>query len=78
MPMSCIKSPEILSVGILKLNFDGSYIQQIHMGGMGVSFEILFQKVVKKNSDPVNSFDSNAAEVYAMLIGFYELRKMGG
>lgn len=76
--MLCIKSPEILSVGILKLNFAGSYIQQIHMGGMGVLFEILFQKVVKKNSGPVNSFDSNGAEVYSMLIGFYELRKMGG
>lgn len=37
-----------------------------------------FGTVVKKNSGPVSSLDSNGAEVYALLVGCCELRMLGG
>lgn len=62
--------------GILKLNFDGSFFQQIQMGGIGGVF-CDFNGKVKSFSGPANSSDSNDSEVYAILAGCHELQKLG-
>ena len=48
------------------------------MRGIGGVIQDSLRTVVKKNSGPVSSLDSNRAEVYALWVGYHELHKLGG
>eukprot|EP00268_Persea_americana_P030203 TRINITY_DN29242_c0_g1_i1.p1 TRINITY_DN29242_c0_g1~~TRINITY_DN29242_c0_g1_i1.p1 ORF type:complete len:115 (+),score=26.47 TRINITY_DN29242_c0_g1_i1:213-557(+) len=48
------------------------------MGGIGGVICDFSGKVVKRFSEPVSSLDSSGAKVYALLVEFRELRKLGG
>lgn len=62
--------------GILKLNFDGSFIKEEHKRGFGGVIRDSLGQVLCNLSGPADCDDANRAEVYAMLIGCHELRKL--
>lgn len=59
------------SGGVLKLNFVSSFVQSIRGGGIGGNGNI-----VRGFSRPVESLDSNEAEVFALLVGCRELSRL--
>ena len=65
------------SVGLLKLNFDGSFVQP-NQGGIGGVIRDCSGNVLRSFSGPVYCLDANEAKVYALLVGCCELRSMGG
>lgn len=64
--------------GILKLNFVGSYQNSFWKGGIGGVIRDHFVNVFISFFGPVDAMDSNKAEVYALLVGYRELLKLGG
>ena len=65
-------------LGILKLNFDGSFLRSTNQGGIGVVIRNWNGDVIRNYSGPVVSMVVNEAEVYALLIGCRELERIGG
>ena len=65
-------------LGVLKLNFDGSFVQSISRGGIRGLIRDWIGNIVRNFSGPADSLDANKAEVLALLIGFHELRSLKG
>eukprot|EP00268_Persea_americana_P043745 TRINITY_DN4402_c0_g1_i3.p1 TRINITY_DN4402_c0_g1~~TRINITY_DN4402_c0_g1_i3.p1 ORF type:complete len:237 (+),score=33.87 TRINITY_DN4402_c0_g1_i3:165-875(+) len=63
--------------GVLKLNFDGSYFHDIQNGGIGGIIQDYEGKVIRNYYGPVDSMNTHAAKVYAMLIDCRELLSLG-
>ena len=63
--------------GVLKLNFDGSFVHSLRRGGIGGVIRDWFGVVVRNYTGPVDLIDANEAELFAHLIGTRELRRMG-
>lgn len=63
--VSWIHSP----CGLLKLNLDGSFIKKLGKGGWGVVNRDSAGQVLCHLSGSIQCQDSNAAKVYAMLMG---------
>ena len=59
-------------VGILKLNIDGSFVQQ-NQGGIGGVIRDCSGIMLRSLSGPVYCLAANEAEVYALLVGSREL-----
>ena len=64
-------------MNIRKLIFYGSFVQSIRRGCIGGVFRDWFGMVVRSYSGPLESLDSNKAEVFASLLGYRELCRMG-
>eukprot|EP00268_Persea_americana_P001198 TRINITY_DN10363_c0_g4_i2.p1 TRINITY_DN10363_c0_g4~~TRINITY_DN10363_c0_g4_i2.p1 ORF type:complete len:103 (-),score=13.50 TRINITY_DN10363_c0_g4_i2:226-534(-) len=64
-------------MGILKLNFDESFVKSLDKGGIGGVIRDWSSKIVRSFSGPVESSDTNEAEVFALLIGCRELPRLG-
>ena len=65
--------------GLLKLNFDGSYLRSICRGGIGGAIRDSSNgNVVRSFSGPFDGKDANEAEVFALLIGYRELSRLDG
>lgn len=71
---SWIKPPN----GVLKQNFDGSFIKEEQRGGYGRVFRDSLGHMSCRYSGPVDCIDANGAEVFDMLMGYRELRKIEG
>ena len=65
-------------MGILKLNFDESFVKSLDKGGIGGVIRDWSSKIVRSFSGPVESSDTNEAEVFALLISCRELSRLGG
>ena len=65
------------AMGILKQNFDGSFVHSLRRGGIGDVIRDWSSKVVRSYSGPVESMDVNEAERFALLISCHEVRRMG-
>ena len=64
---------------LLKLNLYGNFFKHVILGGIGGVIGDSSAVVVKKKKiGPLSSSDSYGAEVYPLLIGCRELRKVGG
>ena len=64
-------------VGIFKLNFDGSFLQSAQRGGFGGVIKDWNGNVIRDFSRPVDFFDANEAEVFALLLGWRQLLQLG-
>lgn len=64
--------------GVLKLNFDSSFLRSIGEGGIGGVIRNWDGIVIRSFSGPMDSLDANGAEVFALLVGCRELLKLGG
>lgn len=65
-------------MGVLQLNFDGSYIQSISIGVIAGIIRDWNDNVCRSFLGPVESSDANEVEVFTLLVGGCELRRMGG
>lgn len=61
--------------GVLKLNFYGSSLSELHKGGYGGVIRNSCGIVLCCLSGPIYRSNANGAKVYAMLIGCRELSK---
>ena len=64
-------------MGVLKLNFDRSFVHSLRRGGIGLVIKDWPDVVVQSYSGPVESMDVNGAELFTLLIGCCELRSVG-
>lgn len=62
-------------MGVLKLSFNGGFVKEIRQGGWRVVIRDSIGQFLNQFSGLVECFDSNGAEVYAMLMGYCELLK---
>ena len=60
--------------GIVKLNFDGSFVQSVQQGGV---IKDLNGIIIRNFSGPVHSSNANKAELFGLLIGCRELHRIG-
>lgn len=83
---ACFKMPRIVKPisrvswipppdGVLKLNFGGSFLKEMRKGGYGGVIRNSWGIVLCNLSGPVQCDDASGAEVYAKLMGWWELRK---
>jgi hypothetical protein len=63
-------------VGVLKLNFDGSFVRSLRKGGIGGVIRDWNGKMVRSFYGPIDSSDANETELFALLIGCRELLQM--
>lgn len=63
--------------GVLKLNFDGSSFGNLWLAGSGCIICDCFCNVVCVVCGPIDICDSIKAEVLALLIGLWELKRFG-
>lgn len=68
----------LLPDGILKLNFDGSYLHSIRRGGIRGAIKDSASNVVRTLSGPVEASNVSEAEMFALLVGCWELLNLGG
>lgn len=68
-------SRELPPMGVLKLSFNGGFVKEIRQGGWRVVIRDSIGQFLNQFSGLVECFDSNGAEVYAMLMGYRELLK---
>ena len=59
-------------------NFDGSYLQSSCRRGIGGFIRGCNGNVIRSFFGPLNSLNADKAEVYALLIGYHELLRLGG
>lgn len=64
--------------GILKLNFDGSYQNSTHKGGIGGVIRDFSGHIARTHSGTMVASDANEVEVFATLVGCRELHNLGG
>lgn len=64
--------------GVLKLNFDGSFIKEGQRGGYGGVIRDSSGEILCSYFGPINCVDSNGVDIFAMLMGCRELRKLEG
>ena len=60
-------------IGVLKLNFDGSFVRSLRKGAIGGVIRDWNGNIVRSFSGPIDSSDANEAELFAFLIGCREL-----
>lgn len=65
-------------IGVLKLNFDGSFIKDVRRGGYGGLIRESRGHTLCSYFGPVIVAESNEVEVYAMLEGCCQLKSLGG
>ena len=58
--------------GILKLNFDESFIHSTRSGGIGGVIRVWSGTIVRGFSRPLEALDANEAEGFALLVGCRE------
>lgn len=63
--------------GVLKLNFDGSFVRSLRKGKIGVIRD-WNGNIVRSLSRPIDSSDADETKLFAILIGCRELLQMGG
>lgn len=59
-------------------NFDGSCLQSSCRRGIGGVIRDWNGNVIRSFFGPLHSLNANEAEVYALLIGYHELLRLGG
>ena len=55
--------------GVLKFNFDGSFVHSLQKGGIGGVIRDWNEKMVRSFSGPTDSSDDNETKLFAILIG---------
>lgn len=75
-----MKTPSWISppAGLLKLNFDGSFLKELRKGGFGGVTRDSLDIPLCTYSGSLDCVHSNEAEVFAMLVGCRGLWKLGG
>lgn len=63
---------------MLKLNFDGNFTKDVRRGGYGGVIRDSVGVIFCSYSGWVDVSNSNKAEVFALLVGCGELRRLGG
>lgn len=61
-------------LGVLKLNFDGSYIREEHRVGFGCVIRDHDGTVIRSYSGQIGTTNTNEEEISSMLIGCRELK----
>lgn len=64
-------------LGILKLNFDESFIRSTRSGGIGGVIRVWSGTIVRSFSRPLEALDANEVEVFSLLVDCRGLWRMG-